>query len=183
MADQLCCAWGEVEDYTKAGYTDPTDLKAAASGDLLIFPHIDSCLAIIFVLKGKAIGGHAALTSKAGAFGFEDSLKEMLNRLETAAKGEAPQLIMFVGSIGDNDDNTWPVNSVLLGRNNNGQKLTENRNQSTDVFYNVANAMLTIQDYQASTTGGKIVLRDPQSGQHVLTARRKSISGKCCIVM
>ena len=115
MTRHICCSWGEVED------THGTDLVIATDNDDIIFPHVDSCMAIIFIFLGsqkKVIGGHANVQADANSDpNTRKSLESMLKRMRDASpEGVKPTLAVFIGAIAENDAYLWPVNTVLMSQ-------------------------------------------------------------------
>jgi hypothetical protein len=74
------------------------DIVDAADNDSIVFPHVDSCVAVIFLLgKGKARGGHVSVTSASGTTDSEFSLTEMLERMLDWGSGGTVEQVIFVG--------------------------------------------------------------------------------------
>ncbi len=184
MTRHICCSWGEVED------THGTDLVIATDNDDIIFPHVDSCMAIIFIFLGppkKVIGGHAHLQAdQNSAPNTENSLESMLERMRDASEGVKPTLAVFIGAITENDANLWPVNKVLMSNDylESCQKLYCHREESLDVFYDLGTDELIVQKYETTNSF------PPNKGEgtelakfnNILVSDRKSSSGKCCII-
>jgi hypothetical protein len=74
------------------------DIVDADDNDSIVFPHVDSCVAVIFLLsKGKARGGHVSVAAASGKVGSEESLREMLGRMLEWGGGGAVEQVIFVG--------------------------------------------------------------------------------------
>ena len=172
MGDQVCLEWGAGED-----------LVVAEKGDTISFPHVDSCLAIVFVRLDpyRAAGGHAAVTTKSDKFGFKESLAEMIGRLKAQfTTGGAPNLALFVGGIGTSDDD-WPVNGMLKDEAEvfkTIQHLSFNQRQSVDVLYATKDNTVTITEWKQGGGGKALVTAQP-----IFTAPRKSHSGGGCVIV
>ncbi len=172
MADHVCLEWGNGDD-----------LAIAEKGDTISFPHVDSCLAIVLVRLDpyKAAGGHAAVTTKSGEFGFKASLAEMIGRLKGQfATGGAPNLAVFVGGMGTSE-NDWPVNGMLADEAEffkTIQHVPFNQRESVDVLYATKDNTVTITEWKQGG-GGKVLV----AAQPIFTARRKSHAGAGCVIV
>jgi hypothetical protein len=102
-----CLEWGKNDG-------SGTDVVAAEPGDTINFPHVDSCLAVVFLRLNLyvVVGGHAAVTTRSGKFGFRESLTEMVERMAEKFNGDLPQYAAFIGAMGSGS-NDWPVNAVI----------------------------------------------------------------------
>lgn len=83
---------------------DLMDIVDAADNDSIVFPHVDSCVAVIFLLgKGRARGGHVSMTPASTSMGgtaevgYEPSLTEMLGRMLEWGSGDKVEEVIFVG--------------------------------------------------------------------------------------
>ncbi len=164
------------------GQGHDNDVVTIDNDDDLFFPHVDSCLAIIFVrLKPQRIvGGHAALYSKGGEVEFEKSLNEMLGRMETALGGTAgPDLAIFIGDIAENDMNCWPVTKAFNGKPKFFKKTQSKiyvQHNPFDLWYDTGTFGIKIADWN-SNHDGKVLVEE-----FIYTARQKSHAGGCCII-
>jgi hypothetical protein len=164
------------------GQGHKNDVVLLPTGEDLFFPHVDSCLAIIFIRLRpveRVVGGHAAVSSEKGAFGFTESLGEMLDRMREQAGG-SPDIAVFIGDIAANDVNRWPVTAVLQSKAThfaNTQIIPFVYRVPLDVWYNGGTYTVKIADWNANHDGA--VLEE----QPVYTARRKSHAGACCCVI
>jgi hypothetical protein len=92
MADRICLEWAFADE---AGLTD---IVTAAGNDRIVFPHVDSCVAIIFrMADGTVMGGHATMQIRNGAVGYAVSATDMLTRMLAQANGAAIAQILYVG--------------------------------------------------------------------------------------
>jgi hypothetical protein len=74
------------------------DIVDAGDNDSIVFPHVDSCVAVIFLLgHGKARGGHVSISAASGKTGYAESLQEMLERMLDWGSGEAVEQVILVG--------------------------------------------------------------------------------------
>lgn len=92
MADRICLEKAFADE---AGLTD---IVTAAGNDRIVFPHVDSCVAIIFrMADGTVMGGHATMQIRGDAAGYGVSATDMLTRIQAQASGAAIAQVLYVG--------------------------------------------------------------------------------------
>jgi hypothetical protein len=183
MPNHICCSWGET------ALTGGTDLVIATGNDEIIFPHVDSCLAIIFTLPNQAIGGHAHMQPDIASFpDTEASLQAMLARMRRAAGGAKPLLAIFVGALSDSDPNLWPVRRIISQdpHMQGVATLVKNLSASLDVFFKCGSHRLIVQPYNGGKPRPPVLQGIPLIDEITFTAPGRTIVTQAaagCVIM
>jgi len=90
MPDVICTEWAIAQE------NGLEDIVTATDNDVIVFPHVDSCCAFIFLMPdGSALGGHASQLGPKDQFGPDASSEDMLERM-LAKAGGAPHTIIAI---------------------------------------------------------------------------------------
>jgi hypothetical protein len=90
MGDVICTEWAIARE------NGLEDIVAAKDNDVIVFPHVDSCCAFIFLMRdGSGLGGHASQVGPKNQFGPGESSDDILARMLEKAGG-APQTIIAI---------------------------------------------------------------------------------------
>ncbi|MDT8302460.1 MAG: hypothetical protein RQ760_13330, partial [Sedimentisphaerales bacterium] len=113
MSQIVCCAIGEINDYLGKGCDMVGDVVTGKSSDVIVYPHVDSCLAAIFLLKCPSggidrVGTHIAVTSD-HYVGYENALKYYAKH-SLLKQHSAKTNAYFIA-----DDKSWnePIKEIL----------------------------------------------------------------------
>ncbi len=81
------------------GVSQADSVVVADVDEILVFPHVDTCVAVLLILTdGKLVGGHASRGDMGDAGGFPDARKNMLDvlvRMSESALGKVASAIAF----------------------------------------------------------------------------------------
>lgn len=106
-----CVAWGEVEDsWNKA--VNASDTVLLHEGDRAFLPHIDSCLGLVFKLKGNRVFcAHVSMMPKPteeekknGDYPFPDANASLQRAFAEVARAVSRDDVLSVTGIGPGDD-------------------------------------------------------------------------------
>ena len=90
-----------VEPSGNTSYPSAKSVERAETSDTLFFPHVDSCLAIVFILKsGAVVGAHAAQFGGKdfGTYQPDENARAAVIEMKSLANGDE---IMGVFTLGD----------------------------------------------------------------------------------
>ncbi len=91
MVDVVCL------EYALAARNEMFDIVTAEGNDAIVFPHIDSCVGVVFLhADGKATAGHVSVIAASEKVGEDVSLTEMLGRMRDWT-GAAVQRVILIG--------------------------------------------------------------------------------------
>lgn len=142
MVDVVCL------EYALADIHNLLDIVTADGNDAIVFPHIDSCVGIVFLhAGGKATAGHVSVASASGQMGEEVSLTEMIGRMRSWTDAAVERVI----AIGHP---TWSaiVRRVLAADQDLNTVTFADHcsfNNPIDVFVELGTGKLRVQAWQA----------------------------------
>ncbi|MEO3473822.1 hypothetical protein AAFN86_18285 [Roseomonas sp. CAU 1739] len=126
------------------------DIVVADGNDTIVFPHVDSCVAVVFLhAGGKATGGHVSLTAASGGFGEALSLTEMLGRMLDWTPDPVQQVI-FIG----HHDWRGVCDTVIASQPKLAAVPYANVcrfNDPLDIFVELGSQKLRVQNWQKDT--------------------------------
>ena len=148
-------------------------IVTAQNNDVLIYPHVDTCMTItLFLGNGDVMGGHASmidmeLMEQLGAIDATAALNKFCSGMKSAVSGTKINKVVFVGGnmkkkteaashystrqahavFGPNSDQSTPGFALVN---------TINCNSGIDVFFNLATNKLTVQKTDPSIPRGKL---------------------------
>lgn len=176
MTDRVCLEWA-LADENKL-----TDIVVAAGNDRIIFPHVDSCCAIIFLMTDNtAIGGHATLQIRNQDVGYDVSATDMLTRMVARANGRGIAQIIYVGHP-DWDEQVVAVQNGVAAIANIPSSNRCQFNDPIDVFADLGDGRLRVQAWTRSIIPRAAAALPDETGvwlyDHPFVARRTQ--GGCC---
>lgn len=145
MTDHVCLEWALADIF------GTTDIVSASGNNRIVFPHVDSCMAVVFLLDGgKALGGHASLglregTKTTGDGLYNDSLNDMLTRMVEKAGATKITGIIYVAhpTFGHSIKTCQgAIERLKLVPTNNACKF----NKAVDVFMDLGMQKLRVQN-------------------------------------
>ncbi len=90
---------GKVRVCVEPGVSQADSVVVADVDEILVFPHVDTCVAVLLILTGGVlVGGHASRGDMGDAGGFPDARKNLLDvlvRMSGLAAGKVAGAIAF----------------------------------------------------------------------------------------
>lgn len=144
-----------------------SSVRVVADNDVLVFPHVDSCMSATFMVSpGTLIGGHAGMMSHEAPYAMQaaTNLRAILQRMLALVHGKPVTRVVFVGNAANtaDPDENWDLpaqTAFLRARTGNGTLPCPLINSGAigggvDVFFDNGTLRLKVQRYQSDRTRG-----------------------------
>jgi len=141
----------------------PNSVVTTAGNDSLVFPHVDSCMSVTFMIAPDVvIGGHAGMFDHNPPYGHQPAanLAAIIAGMQALVAGRPIRRVVFVG----NDDGTWGVAGQIAalraaaGNPNLPCPLINSAQHGggVDVVFNNGTLRLRVQGYQFEAARGNL---------------------------
>ena len=148
MADVICTEWAIARE------NGLEDIVTAKGNDVIVFPHVDSCCAFIFLMRdGTALGGHASQIGPNDQFGPGPSSEDILTRMLEKA-GRAPYAIIAICNA-DGWDDAFPQaqDNIPELANCQASNYCGELKKAADIFVDLGTRRLQCQDWVKGKRG------------------------------
>lgn len=142
-------------------------VRVVSDNDVLVFPHVDSCMSVTFMVSpGTLIGGHAGMMNHEAPWNMQaaTNLRAILQRMLGQTHGKTVVRAIFIGNAANtaDPDENWDIPgqmAFLRARTGNGTLPCPLINSGAigggvDVFFDNGRLRLTVQRYQSDRTRG-----------------------------
>lgn len=148
-------------------------IVTAKDNDVLIYPHVDTCMTItLFLANGTVMGGHASmfdmeLMEQLGAIDATAALNKFCTGMKSALDGAKINKIVFVGGsmqkkFSPDSHYSMRAAQAVFGQNSDQSTPgfafvnTINSSSGIDVFFNLGTNRLSVQKYDKTIPRGKL---------------------------